>query len=87
MNILEEIFLGNISGTERKMPPEYKKACDEELKLYNQLKQELPEDKLELFEKYVNATEKTLAITEKDFYITGLKIGVLIGIESSQLEW
>lgn len=84
MNILEEIFLGNISGTQRKMPPEYKIACEVELKLYNQLKQELPEDKIELFEKYVKATETTLEITEKDFYINGLKTGILIGVESSK---
>ena len=86
MNILEEIFLGNISGAQRKMPQEYKQSCDEEYKLYTQLKNELPKDKLELFEKYIEASEKTLEITEKDFYINGLKTGVLIGIECSKLD-
>lgn len=82
MNIIEEIFYGNIDGVSQKASPEYKKACEKELKLYDELKTKLPTDTQELFENFVNATQNSSAILEKERYVLDFKTGVVIGIES-----
>ena len=82
MNIIEEIFYGNIDGVSTKPSQVYKKACEKKLKLYDELKARLQPDTQELFENSVNATQDSYAILEKERYVLGFKTGVLIGIDS-----
>ena len=86
MNIIEELFHGNVSGCNRKMPLEYKECCHKELELYNKLIDTLHTEYHELLEKFIKAKEDTLCFTEQDFYILGFKTGLLLGVESSKID-
>ncbi len=55
MNIIEELYLGNLDESSRTPSKEYKKLCEKELKLYNELKEKLPKELIELYEKHINA--------------------------------
>lgn len=84
MDIIEEIFYGNIDGVSAKSSQEYKKACEKELKLYDELKAKLPTDTQELFESFIKATQDSSTILEKERYVLGFKTGVLLGVESNK---
>ena len=86
MNIIDEIFYGNISGANCKTTNEYKKSCAKELKLYEKIKQKLNKEDMELVEELLKLYGDSASIAEKNFYKYGFKVGLLIGIECSKLE-
>lgn len=86
MNILDEIFYGNISGAECKTSNEYKKACNKELKVYEKIKSTFKEEDMKLVEELLNLYQESTAILEKDLYTQGFKIGLLLGIECAKFE-
>ena len=86
MNIIDELFYGNISGIEGKTSSEYKNACQKEYKFYENIKSTLKEKDLELVEELLKLASERVSIIEKDLYIKGFKTGLLIGIESTKID-
>ena len=86
MNIIEQLYLGNIDEVSRIPNDEYKRLSKKELELYNELKEKLPQDLIELFEQYINAFLATVENETKSRYIQGFKTGLLIAIECKDIE-
>ena len=85
MNIIEELFYGNISAADMRKSKKYKKACKKELEVYHKLKAILNDEQNQLLEELLNLNSDSGAICEKDFFTYGFKIGLHIGIESNKL--
>ena len=85
MNIIEELFYGNISAADMRKSKKYKKACEKELEVYHKLKATLNDEQNQLLENLLNLNSDSAAICEKDFFSYGFKIGLHIGIESNKL--
>ena len=85
MNIIEELFYGNISAADMKKSKKYKKACEKELEVYHKLKATLNDKQNQLLENLLNLNSDSAAICEKDFFAYGFKVGLQIGIESNKL--
>ena len=85
MNIIEELFYGNISAADMRKSKKYKKACEKELEFYHKLKAILNDEQNQLLEELLNLNSDSGAICEKDFFIYGFKVGLHIGIESNKL--
>lgn len=86
MNIIDEIFYGNISGADCKTTIEYKKSCKKELKLYEKIKEKLNKEDMKLVEELLKLYGDSASISEKNFYKYGFKTGLLIGIECSKFD-
>ena len=86
MNIIEELYLGNLDESSRTPSKEYKKLCEKELKLYNELKEKLPQEFIELYEKHINAMSESAENEAISRYIQGFKTGLLIAIECMKIE-
>ena len=82
MNILKQLYYGNIAEIHRKLPNKNK---DLELKLYEELKDKLKEEQLKLFIKYIDIYGKRMDKALEDKYIQGFKTGLLIGMETKKL--
>ena len=63
-----------------------KKLCEKELKLYNELKEKLPQELIELYEKHINAMSESAENEAISRYIQGFKTGLLIAIECIKIE-
>lgn len=85
MNIIEELFYGNISAADMRKSKKYKKACEKELEVYHKLKETLNDEQKQLLENLLNLNSDSAAICEKDFFAYGFKVGLHIGIESNKL--
>lgn len=85
MNIIKELFYGNISATDMRKSKKYKKACKKELEVYHKLKATLNKEQGKLLEELLNLNSDSTAICEKDFFTYGFKVGLHIGIESNKL--
>lgn len=59
---------------------------DKELLTYEELKEKLPEQLSELFEKFVDLISDRYGKEMEDKYIQGFKTGLLIGIESNKID-
>ena len=86
MNIIDEIFYGNISGADCKATNEYKKSCAKELKLYEKIKEKLNKEDMKLVEELLKLYGESASISERNIYKYGFKTGLLIGIECSQFD-
>ena len=86
MNIIDEIFYGNVSGIGNKTSPAYRKACQQEFKQYEKVKSALKEKDMKLVDELLKLSMESVSISEKDFYIQGFKTGLLIGIESTKID-
>ena len=85
MNIIEELFYGNISAADMRKSKKYKKACEKELEVYHKLKETLNDEQKQLLENLLNLNSDSAAICEKDFFAYGFKVDLHIGIESNKL--
>lgn len=85
MNIIEELFYGNISAADMRKSKKYKKACEKELEVYHKLKETLNDEQKQILENLLNLNSDSAAICEKDFFAYGFKVGLHIGIESNKL--
>ena len=86
MKILEELFYGNIDETARNMSENFKKNSKKEVELINEIIVLIPEKEQPKFEKLLVMIDDNYAYELKDKYIQGVKTGILIGVESSQIE-
>ena len=85
MNIIEELFYGNISAADMRKSKKYKKACEKELEIYHKLKPTLTKEQDKLLEEFLEANSNSAEICEKNFFTYGFKVGLQIGIESNKL--
>ena len=86
MKILEELFYGNVDETSRRIDATLKAKRKKEVELINELMNLLPEKERPKFEKLLVMIDDNYAYELKDKYIQGVKTGILIGVESSQIE-
>jgi len=86
MNILRELYNGNIEEISRRIHPKNDTRTDKELLTYNELKSKLTPELDELFERLMDLIVDRYGLALEDKYIQGFKTGVLIGIECSKLE-
>ena len=86
MKILEELFYGNVDESTRKMGEYLKNKRKKEFELSNEIMDLLPEKERPKFEKLLVMIDDNYAYELKDKYIQGVKTGILIGVESSQIE-
>lgn len=84
MNVLHELYNGNITEVHRSLP---KHKFKEELKLYEELKSKLETNLKELFLKYSDLYGERMDKALEDKYIQGFKIGLLIGIECNKIKF
>ena len=83
MNILEDLWFGNISPWERP----FKKDCaySELLTLivrhYDDLVERLNDEEKEIFEKYADCTTEMRDLTEREAFVKGFTLGARIIIE------
>ena len=84
MRILEEMYLGNISEYDRKRKINHKLQKQEEF-LYNELLKLLGENGNKL-DKFIDTLYENVEIDMIETYCRGVKIGVNIGLEVSELE-
>ena len=87
MKILEELFYVNIDETSRKIDSNLKAKWKKEIELSNEIMNLLPEKERLKFEKLMIMIDDNYAYELKDKYIQGVKTGILIGVESSQIEF
>ena len=73
MNIIKELFYGNISATDMRKSKKYKKACKKELEVYHKLKATLNKEQDNLLEELLEANSNSAEICEKTFLPMTLK--------------
>lgn len=86
IDIIEEIYYGNVQEVFRKTSEAYKKASKIESAKYDKLAKTLNEEQLKLLNEYIEAIQDSNEIEVKDRYKQGFKTGLLIGIESRNIE-
>ncbi len=86
MNILKELYYGNIAEISRTVKFNTKKLNKEE-KLYNKLKENLSPEDLKLFKEYLELYDERLDKFAEEKYINGFKTGLLIGVECSKIKY
>ena len=86
MNILKELYYGNIAEISRNVKFNTKKLNKEE-KLYNKLKENLSPEDLKLFKEYLVLYDERLDKFAEEKYINGFKTGLLIGVECGKLKF
>ena len=86
MNILKELYYGNINELDRKTRPMPNPLTDKELLTYQKLKDTLSKEDFELFSQYIDLFQKRVDKDLEEKYIQGFKTGLQIGIESSKIK-
>ncbi len=82
MDILKELYYGNVLGADRKTTPQEKRKLEIEYTAYDKLKEKLSPEQLELFDNYVKVRDKRECLSEANAYKYGFKIGLQIGTQS-----
>ncbi len=86
MNILKELYYGNVSESSRVRKAELKPIVDKELALYQKLREQLNEEQKQQFEDFIELMSNRHGNELEDTYIQGFKTGLLIAIECSKIE-
>lgn len=86
MEVLKEIFSGNLSGVGLLTSNEYKKASNKLIEMFDEIIEKINEEDLELFEDLMRANDEFVSISEEEFYKYGFKTGVLLGIECNNIK-
>ncbi len=83
MNILEDLWFGNISPWERpfKKGGAYSELLTLIARHYDDLRGRLTDDEKEIFEKYTDCAGEMHDLTEREAFIKGFTIGARIIIE------
>ena len=83
MNILEDIYLGDIRPNERsfKRNSQYAKALDELVKAGDALTDGLTEEQKELFEDYMTAQREINVLTDCETFCIAFKLGAKIMLD------
>ena len=83
MKILEELYYGNIAEISRKLK---KWDREKEGKLYDEIKELLPEEKKEVIDEFIDELLNFYDEQLIDKYIQGFKTGTLIGLEIANID-
>lgn len=85
MNIIKELYYGNIAESQRpnKVP---RKLLDKELKAYDNLKSNLTYEQSKLLDNFIEIMSDNHSIEKTETYISGFKTGLLLGVESSKID-
>ena len=86
MNILQELYYGNIGEVSRKRNPKFTPNINKELALYNDICKLLNKEQKELVEKFLDLCAENHGNELEDTYIQGFKTGLLIAFESTKIE-
>lgn len=86
IDILEELYNGNIQEVFRRPSEEYQSYCIKENDAYNKLSKELNQEQLKLLDKYIELSQNSNEIEVKERYKQGFKTGILIGIECKNIK-
>ena len=83
MNILEDLWFGNISPWERpfKKDGEYAELLSLVIRHQEDLLSRLNDEEKEIFEKYTDCTNEMHDLTEREAFLKGFTIGAQIIIE------
>ena len=83
MQILEEIYLGDIRPNERffKRNSQYAKALDEVVKVGDTLTASLNEDEKKLFEDFMDAQREVNVLTDCETFCFAFKLGAKIMLD------
>ena len=83
MNILEDLWFGNISPWERpfKKDGEYAELLSLVIRHQEDLLSRLNDEEKEIFEKYTDCTSEMHDLTEREAFVKGFTIGAQIIIE------
>ena len=82
MTTLEDFYFGNVSPSEYNQGRDTKKKLSEMMKLLDELRSMLTtEQQKEKLEQMENCQLSLIALSEKDAYIEGFKLGVKIATE------
>ena len=93
MQILEELFLGDVRPSERsgKRNAQYRKALDDAIKADDAFRQMLAEEQKKLFEALLDAQRELSILTDAETFIYSFRIGakimmdVLVGGEINEI--
>ena len=86
MNILKELYYGNVNECSSPRKPKTNPKIDKEFIIYEKLLEQLTEEQKQLFEEFIALCDDRQCKDLEDKYIQGFKTGLLIAIESSKLE-
>lgn len=85
MNILRELYFGNIGEISRKTQYRDEKKEKKEEQLYNLITENLGENS-NLLEDFLNLYDERCSEYQIESYINGFKTGLLIGIDCSDFD-
>ena len=93
MQILEELYLGDVRPSERsgKRNAQYRKALDDAIKADDAFRQTLAEEQKKLFEALLDAQRELNILTDAETFIYSFRIGaktmmdVLVGGEINEI--
>lgn len=83
MNIIEELYYGNLSGTDGTLVPgsELAKAVDTAVTAQEKLEETLSDEQKELFERYQKAMDQEDDVAFRNAFVKGFRMGMLIAME------
>ena len=90
MNIIEELWYGNISPCERnfKKGSKYSELLGYIVRHEEDLKKRLNDEEIEILEKFTECTNEMYGISEREAFVRGFTLGARIVIEvmNSEIE-
>ena len=90
MNIIEELWYGNISPCERdfKRGSQYSELLGYIVRHEEDLQKRLNEEEKEIFEKFTEGTNEMYGIAEREAFVRGFKLGarIIIEVMNSEIE-
>ena len=83
MNIIEELWYGNISPCERdfKKGSKYSELLGYIIRHEEYLKKQLNDEEIEIFDKFTECTNEMYGIAEREAFVRGFTLGTRIIIE------
>lgn len=86
MDILKELYYGKVSEVERGRKNINVKAEKKEEELYDKIKSKLPEEDKNLMDEFLEVQSENYCEEIIERFIQGVKTGIIIGIETSDIE-
>ena len=86
MDILKELYYGKVSEVERGRKNINVETEKKEEELYDKIKSKLPEEDKNLMDEFLEVQSENYCEEIIERYIQGVKTGIMIGIEASDIE-
>lgn len=90
MNILEDLYYGNISPCERnfKKGSVYSELLGYIVRHQEDLQKRMNDEEKEIFEKFTECTNEMYSMTEREAFVSGFTLGarIIIEVMSAELE-